>query len=274
MKEALPKSSQMISMDSLNVISSPELAAGLLPSSLQDGPPKDLFGQPLSPASPSQPQASLKAWKMSATYGPSSLISSRSAVLTSSLANKLRVRLDLIGSMEYRQTWKERVTPLGRQFSEHTASARRTSDNDFTGWASPTAMDGNRGGLEARAHDTGQPLSQQAALATPWALRLRMDQLPRQAQLAAWSTCKSSDGEKSSRTEGHESGNNRYMANIKRLAGWHAPDTASDAPNMGTNCKNVIAGLGNQARGVIATSSTAETTNSGALRPGHRSEEH
>ena len=34
-----------------------------------------------------------------------------------------------------------------------------------TGWVSPTAQDGSRGSLPARPHDTGVPLSQQAALA-------------------------------------------------------------------------------------------------------------
>src|SRR3990167_3444031 len=29
---------------------------------------------------------------------------------------------------------------------------------------------------------------------------------------------------------------------------WHTPDTMPDAPNKGSNCKNIIAGLGNQAR--------------------------
>jgi hypothetical protein len=35
--------------------------------------------------------------------------------------------------MEYSQTWKELVTPAGRSLWAHTASARRTSDKDFTG---------------------------------------------------------------------------------------------------------------------------------------------
>lgn len=39
--------------------------------------------------------------------------------------------------MEYSQTWKAKVTPAGRRYLAHTASARRTSGKDFTGW--PTA---------------------------------------------------------------------------------------------------------------------------------------
>lgn len=83
------------------------------------------------------------------------------------------------------------------------------------------------------------------------------------------------------------------LRNFATMAGWHTPDTAPDAPSKGTNCKNVIAGLGNQARstgwptphtprahdsdnsrstyrdklisGRITNSSLAETENSAAL---------
>lgn len=75
------------------------------------------------------------------------------------------------GSIEYSQTWKEFITPAGRRFWGHTASARRTSGRDcsgaLTGWTSPTAVDGRRGNLPPRPHDTGVPLSQMVAL-TGW----------------------------------------------------------------------------------------------------------
>lgn len=43
--------------------------------------------------------------------------------------------------MEYRQTWKEKVTPAGRSLSVHTASGRPISDKEFTGWATVTTSD-------------------------------------------------------------------------------------------------------------------------------------
>ena len=73
----------------------------------------------------------------SAISGPSFSGSSLSAALARSLASRLHQRLGSAGSMEYSQTWKSRVTPAGRSLWAHTASARRISDNDFTGW--PTA---------------------------------------------------------------------------------------------------------------------------------------
>jgi len=41
--------------------------------------------------------------------------------------------------MEYDQTWKQRTTPSGLQYWEHTASTRHISDKDYTGWPTPNA---------------------------------------------------------------------------------------------------------------------------------------
>jgi len=41
--------------------------------------------------------------------------------------------------MEYSETWKAKVTPAGRPYSAHTASARRTSDSGCGGWPTPDA---------------------------------------------------------------------------------------------------------------------------------------
>ena len=110
------------------------------------------------------------------------------------------------GLMEYAATWKRQITPCGFAYWEHSASAHRTSEADYSGWptpeasnekarmsnpgivmrrisrkqqiglegasyltpwVSPTATDGCRGSLPARLTDTGIPLSQQVAL-TPW----------------------------------------------------------------------------------------------------------
>ena len=67
--------------------------------------------------------------------------SSASVALSESLASRLQARSIMVGSTVYRQTWKRRITPLGRLYWEHTARARRTNDNDYSGWATPTARD-------------------------------------------------------------------------------------------------------------------------------------
>lgn len=78
---------------------------------------------------------------------------------TSLLNGSLQAALSTItsdGSMEYSQTWKERVTPGGRSYWEHTASGRRTSGSESSGDLS--------GYPTAQAHDTqeqgkGRPLT-------------------------------------------------------------------------------------------------------------------
>ena len=141
----------------------------------------------------------------SGTYGPRSTISSKSAILTSYLASRLRQRTDLLGSTLFNLTWKERVTPSGRLIPALRASVRRTSASDsdlprtgtrsgwptptsaattgagsegrdgglniqtaaqLASWVSPTAQDCSRGGKEARPWDTGVPLTQQVVLAS------------------------------------------------------------------------------------------------------------
>ena len=100
------------------------------------------------------------------TSGHISTGSSESAALTQSLANRLQQQLNSIGSMEYRQTWKQKTTPLGRVYWEHTASVPPISDRDFSGWATPCARD---------YKDTVQVILR----------RGRCDQLPRQVVSSA-----------------------------------------------------------------------------------------
>ena len=113
------------------------------------------------------------------------------------LTLKMMERLEGLGSTLYSATWKAQVTPAQRLLFRVRASVRRTSDSDFTGWAtpttrdhkdgaecsnvpinallgrqawlsgwaSPTATDASRGALPPRPWDTGIPLGQMAALA-------------------------------------------------------------------------------------------------------------
>lgn len=108
-----------------------------MPSPWPAGPLTDLFGQALAPASPSPPQEDKAALLTSGISGLGGFGSSPSVALTQSLANRLRERLDSAGSIEFSQTWKRKDTPAGRRYWAHTASARRTSDRDFSGWPSP-----------------------------------------------------------------------------------------------------------------------------------------
>ena len=122
-----------------SAISSPVSADGPSHSGLPDGQTTDLFGQVHAPASPSASLENKAAAMTSDISGLSGFGSSASVALTQSLANKLKVRLGSDGSTEYSQTWKMKITPAGRRYWAHTASARRTSDSDYSGWPTPNA---------------------------------------------------------------------------------------------------------------------------------------
>ena len=150
---------------------------GLRPKGLRpnrsgpDHAPASLFPAPaLSVESPT-----------SATSGPSSSGSSASAALQSLLASKLRARLPLPGTTLYAMTWKERVTPSGRQICALRASAPRISGNGCTGWPTTNATDGKgasmrTSGKERPACDDDLPGSSTRT------------SVIRQCQLAGWTT--------------------------------------------------------------------------------------
>ena len=105
----------------------------------------DLFGQVLAPASPSVPQESKAEAMTKGISGLSGFGSFASVALTESLANRLKVRLGSDGSIEFSQTWKMKVTPAGRRYWAHTASARRTSDSGYGGWPTPMTQENGEG---------------------------------------------------------------------------------------------------------------------------------
>ncbi len=188
---------QMNLLDSPNATSLLESVVGAVRSDLLDGKMISQSGQALVRANLTARQAKEVGLLMSGTYGPHSIISSRSADLTLYLVNKLKARLNTDGSILFKLTWKEKVTPSGRLVSILRASGGKTSVPAFTSWptpttrdhkdggycpnvpinsllgrmvwlvnwVSPTAQDGSRGGRGARPWDTGIPLSQQAVLA-------------------------------------------------------------------------------------------------------------
>lgn len=127
--------------DSRNAISSLVSQDGRKPCGEPECPQLDLFGQALAPARTTVAPEKEKAWKVKETYGRSSFGSSASADLSESLANRLARRLDTVGSTVYRQTWRRKVTPLGRSYWEHTARGLTTRDSGCTGWPTPNARD-------------------------------------------------------------------------------------------------------------------------------------
>src|ERR1700722_16842410 len=100
---------------------------GQSPLSLPDGPPTDPVGPARAPASHFRKRAKAKAKKTPATSGPTSSASSASAILQCALVSRLKARLQSTGgSIEYRLTWRDAVTPSGRPYCLLRASTVRT----------------------------------------------------------------------------------------------------------------------------------------------------
>ena len=165
-----PTYSQMTFKDLRSAIFSPESEAGHSPCNSQDGARIVLSGPDLAPVSHSAKPVNKKPKKTNDISGRRCTGSSASVSLSKCLASRLRQQLDTDGLMEYRMIWREKITPLGRSYWEHSASAHRTSDPDYTGWPTPAACEttGAETVESKRARGSGGINLQQAATLTPW----------------------------------------------------------------------------------------------------------
>jgi hypothetical protein len=172
-----PTYKQMTFEDSRNAIFSPESEAGHLLCNSQAGTRIDQPGQDLVHASHSVKRASKKRKPTKGTSGQKCSGSSASVSLTQCLASRLRQRLDMVGLMEFKATWKEKVTPSRIVYSEQVLSARRTSEADCTGlpsaeisqWGTPRTNDGTTAQsttIEPNGTDSRLELE---VLTSPWA---------------------------------------------------------------------------------------------------------
>ena len=230
-----------ISPDIGSAISSRALEAGRSQLDLLDGLTVDLSGPDHAPASRSPSPASKPVRK---TKGISGLRSSNSSVPDGPMSlweNRLRLRLESIGSTECILTWKASATPAGRPLSRLVPSTRPIAEIDYGLWQTPVsddAVDRAKGKVNSR----GEPkLSGQvvALWATPSArdwkdsagmattgvnpdgsTRSRLDQLPRQAA-AMWPTptslAKAKDGN-------NEAGNSAGLVAIRAAVLGSVPD--------------------------------------------------
>lgn len=244
-----------------NATFSPESASGVSPCAEPVGRTIARFGRALVPANLSARQAQALGLLMSGTCGPTGISSLPSAALTRSLASRLQARTGLLGSTLYSLTWKTRVTPQQRSIFALRASAPRTSGSGSTGWPTPCAQDGPKGG-------PGQGLDRLpgAAALTGWTTPTtrdwkdsgvdikpradgspRLDQLPRQANLAGWPTPTVTDA---SRGE-------RYDPFARNMTLNMAAQRAASGPARLT------------ATGKLLTGSDAAMASGGQLNPAH-----
>jgi hypothetical protein len=161
------------------------------------GPTTGRSGPAAVPASLSAAQAKAAGLLTSGTCGRPGSGSSASIALTSSLANRLKDRLDGRGSTLFSLTWKPSATPAGRSFSLLRASAHPKSDTGLIGpldgWRAPTACSPNslRGeGQEPSVRMAGGHavnLQDQVRLAG-WPRSKATVALPGIAKMAGWAT--------------------------------------------------------------------------------------
>jgi hypothetical protein len=193
-----------------NAISSQASAAGVTPSDLPDGQMTDLFGRAHVPVSPSPQPERAKHQAMNATSGPNGSDLSAQFDRQSSLANRLKRRLDGVGSTLFTLTWKRKATPLGRPYYQLAASGRRISDNDFGSWQSPTAQNARHGSFSASEMERDPNV------------------LHNQAYLASWPTPTLHDAERGGQ-EKRAMGETRHGSNLQDFALTTGP-TLSGSP--------------------------------------------
>ena len=128
-------------MDTRSATSSPGSVGGHKPSRSPVSRSDVLSGPAHAPVNLSARQAEEKGLLTSGTSGLGSTGSWSSAALQSFLESKLRARLDVNGSPEYKLTWKHWTTPLRPPICALRASAPRTSGKDCSGWPSPVVND-------------------------------------------------------------------------------------------------------------------------------------
>ena len=214
------KSDRKTLEDSRSATGSPALEPGHTHYAKLDGQMILPFGQAPVPVSLSVQAGSGKASPISVTYGPHGSGSFWSAVLTQSLASRLRAKTDLLGSTLFRLTWKERVTPSGRVIPALRATGRRTSGNDsiLLHWPTPQEHDKTvHGNTMADHHHYPHDLSNAAQLAS-WPTPNTMDTMEREEMRPS--------REATGRTVGYLS-----EAVVSYAAPWPTPNTPSGGPN-------------------------------------------
>ena len=230
--------------------SSPELVDGLSPCDSLDGQMIDQSGPDLVRANHFQQQENNKVSTTNDTFGRKCYGSSKSVALQLSLESKLQTLLDTVGSMEFSSTWKDRITLAGRQYLEHTVSARRIFDKDCTGWPTPCAGD-------------GLPQSPLPEHTNAW---LRKPS-PRMMKLQSWATGVAHDGKVSNRGFG--------LGAQVHLAHWATPKASNDGDSPTTIemaiRKEAEMSLARQCHltGKITKLSNVETGNRVGLNPNH-----
>ena len=304
MSEASPKSGPGTSQATPSVTGSLESAAGPSPSNLPDGLQVELFGPGVLPVSRSAQREGAMVLPTSGTSGRPGSGSSASATLSISLANRLAQRFALVGSMEYQQTWKQKATPSGRPYWEHTASARRTSGRGSTGvdgWRTPNAqiieakssvvkLSGRTAsdpqvGLADQVQTVGWPTpvadpangtpeafleqKRKSVAKTGRSMGIVLSDLAMVAQLAGWTTPQAMEPDAQERPSRAATGRTtEYLGRqVLGVGGWGTPTYRDDKDSQGRANVSAKGYLARQVFGMTSPLSPAPTEKRGALNP-------
>ena len=199
-----------------SVTSSPESADGQSRSNSPDGRTPNLSGRDHAPASRSVSPEADSVRKTPAICGLSLPDSSAPPNLQSSLASRLRARLDVNGSPEYSLTWKEWTISGQQPICALRASARPTSGKDSTGWQTPTVQDAH--GRDRHNQKNGTVILS----------------LLGQARLAGWPTTRANDGTGAQECKGRTGG-----PSLKQVVGWATPSAAGSAGETSADLERV-----------------------------------
>ena len=145
-KRSIRMSRQKTLFSSIDVISSAESAAGNSHCDLP-GPEDWPVWTGSCPCQPYSAAGKQKVKPTTDTCGPKCSGSSASVALQSSLVSRLKPRLDSVGSMEYSQTWRAKVTPAGRSYWALYSVGAPHLDSESTGWPTPAAQNAQGGSL-------------------------------------------------------------------------------------------------------------------------------
>ena len=280
-------SRDMSSKNTPNATSSQGSEDGRSTFVLPDGQMMFPFGRDHARVSPSRLRAREKARPISVTCGRNSSGSSPSAALQLSLGNRLRQRMDGLGSPEYVLTWKHWDMQSGPPICALRASVHRTSGKGCSGWPTPRVADTSNESWETKQRRNARHLAEGrnqgkgvGGMTLPMAA----------AQLAGWPTPKTRDwkgertpidGKNVSKTTG-----TRYGIGLEaaaKIAGWLTPQ-AYDATNNGKPRAMRLKKDGNRnpnksgswrgelkdqaaIAGAIPNTSPAQTEKRGALSP-------
>ena len=172
MNDPLNQLRDQTSEDLFGATSSPGSGSGTTLSTKLGGQKQNQSGPEAAPANRSAGRGAQRDSMTAAISGRTGKGSLLSAELTLSLANRLRLRTDSLGSTLFVLRWKARTTPSGRSISALRASVPPTSDSVFSSWVTPSARDWK---------DT--PGMSTSGMNPDGSERIRNDQLPRQAYL-------------------------------------------------------------------------------------------